>query len=74
VILVPALAFDRRGYRLGFGGGYYDRFLPTLAHAPLLIGLAYRFQVLDRLPVDPWDCPVHLVTTPDQILYFTVET
>lgn len=74
VILVPALAFDRKGYRLGFGGGYYDRFLPTLSFAPLLIGLAYRFQVLDRLPVDPWDCPVHLVTTPDHTLHFTAET
>jgi 5-formyltetrahydrofolate cyclo-ligase len=74
VILVPALAFDRQGYRLGFGGGYYDRFLPTLIHAPLLIGLAYRFQVLDRLPFDPWDCPVHLVVTPDQVLNFTAET
>lgn len=74
VVLVPALAFDRKGYRLGFGGGYYDRFLPTLNYAPLLIGLAYRFQVLDRLPVDPWDCPVHLVTTPDQTLNFTLES
>lgn len=73
VVLIPALAFDRHGHRLGFGGGYYDRFLPTLPDTPLLAGLAFRFQVLDRLPVDAWDRPVHLVATPDQVLVFTLE-
>lgn len=47
VVLVPALAYDRQGYRLGFGGGYYDRFLPTLTSRPLLVGPAYAFQIVD---------------------------
>ena len=74
VILVPALAFDRRGYRLGFGGGYYDRFLPTLTCTPWLVGPAYGFQLLDEVPVEPWDCPVQLVVTPESILHITTET
>ena len=73
VILVPALAYDRRGYRLGFGGGYYDRFLPALALPPLLVGPAYAFQFLDRLPVEPWDQPVDLVVTPDTTLHVSAE-
>lgn len=73
VIIVPALAFDRRGYRLGFGGGYYDRFLPTLGCAPLLVGPAYAFQVLESLPVEPWDRPVEMVVTPESILHITTE-
>jgi 5-formyltetrahydrofolate cyclo-ligase len=73
VVLVPALAFDRRGYRLGFGGGYYDRFLPALTCRPLLVGPAYAFQLQDALPVEPWDQPVHLVVTPEQTLHTPAE-
>lgn len=69
IVLVPALAFDRDGNRLGFGGGYYDRFLPTLAGGPWLVGLAYAFQLLDSVPVEPWDCPVHAVVTPEEIIH-----
>ena len=73
VIIVPALAFDRRGYRLGFGGGYYDRFLPTLGCTPLLVGPAYAFQVLDSIPVEPWDQPVEMIATPESILHIPSE-
>lgn len=73
VILVPALAFDHRGYRLGFGGGYYDRFLPTLTCAPLLIGPAYAFQFVERIPREPWDRPVEMVITPDATTRISVE-
>ena len=73
VILVPALAFDHRGYRLGFGGGYYDRFLPTLTCAPLLIGPAYAFQFLERIPREPWDRPVEMVITPDATMPIPAE-
>jgi 5-formyltetrahydrofolate cyclo-ligase len=73
VILVPALAFDRRGYRLGFGGGYYDRFLPTLSCSPLLIGPAYAFQILKSIPVEPWDRPVEMIATPDSLLHIPME-
>ena len=73
VVLIPALAFDRRGYRLGFGGGYYDRFLPALTSSPLLVGPAYAFQILESLPVEPWDCPVQLLVTPEEILHIATE-
>lgn len=72
-ILVPALAFDRQGYRLGFGGGYYDRFLPTLTCSPLLVGPAYAFQILESIPVEPWDRPVEMIVTPDVLLHIPLE-
>lgn len=66
--LIPAVAFDRRGGRLGFGQGYYDRLLagPEFEKT-FLIGLAHGFQVVDALPVDPWDRPVHVVVTDEDI-------
>jgi len=64
VILAPGVAFDLQGARLGFGGGYYDRLLalPMAANA-FVVGLAYAFQLLPRLPADPWDRPVDAVVT-----------
>jgi 5-formyltetrahydrofolate cyclo-ligase len=71
VILVPGLAFDRQGRRLGFGGGYYDRLLalPNLARA-LKIGLAHGFQVRDELPAESWDLPVDAVCSEEGLLWF----
>lgn len=68
IILVPALAFDRRGGRLGFGGGYYDRYLAATAPPGLAVGLAYDFQITDILPTEPWDRPVNLILTPTSII------
>jgi 5-formyltetrahydrofolate cyclo-ligase len=61
VIVVPGLLFDRRGYRLGWGGGWYDATLPTTAAQR--IGFAYELQIVDELPRAPHDQPVHLVIT-----------
>lgn len=58
LVLVPGLAFDRKGNRLGFGKGYYDRVLPLLKRSALTIGLAYSFQIVDQVPVTPEDFPV----------------
>mgnify|MGYP001557651606 CR=1 FL=1 len=58
VLLIPLLAFDRNGGRLGMGGGYYDRTLaslPTWAKRPWCIGIGYRFQERDQLPLAGWD-------------------
>lgn len=67
LILVPGAGFDRHGNRLGWGGGYYDRLLAGLRAgaepAPPAVGLAYHFQLLDRLPVGPGDQPVDMVVT-----------
>lgn len=62
LIVVPGVAFDQRLNRLGYGGGFYDRFL--LAHPGLLsVGLAFELQVLDRLPAEPFDQPVKILAT-----------
>ena len=63
LVFVPGLAFDRRGHRLGHGHGYFDRFLARLPAATPTVGLAYRFQLVDRLPVDPHDRTVQTVLT-----------
>jgi len=64
LILVPGLAFDLTGRRLGFGGGYYDRLLalPAMAQA-CVVGLAYAFQIVTRLPAESWDRPMDAVVT-----------
>lgn len=69
--VLPALAFDRQGYRLGYGQGFYDRYLKSLTGPrPLLIGFAYDFQVVDQLPADKWDVPVNMVIT-EKVLFKT---
>ncbi len=55
LILVPGLAFDRTGHRLGHGLGYFDRFLAALPGTIPTIGLCFDFQLLNRLPIDPHD-------------------
>lgn len=62
LIVVPAVAFDFRGNRLGMGAGMYDRFLPGCPHARA-IGLGYAFQVVDALPFEPHDRPVEGIVT-----------
>lgn len=62
--LIPAVAFDPQGNRLGYGGGYYDRFLAHEAMTKTqLIGLAHRAQIVPALPSEPWDRPMHAVCT-----------
>lgn len=60
LVIVPGLAFDRQGYRTGYGGGYYDRFLAQEPDHPT-IGLCYDFQLVSRLETDPHDIPVDIV-------------
>jgi 5-formyltetrahydrofolate cyclo-ligase len=67
VVLLPGLAVDRHGLRLGRGGGSYDRVLARLAAAgaePLLATLLYAAELLERVPAEPHDHPVHAVVTP----------
>ena len=53
--VVPGLAFTRDGRRLGYGGGWYDRFLALASPDAPRVGVAYSFQIVDRLPVEPHD-------------------
>ncbi|MFV9511846.1 5-formyltetrahydrofolate cyclo-ligase [Tepidibacillus sp. LV47] len=63
LVLVPGLAFDYQGYRLGYGGGYYDRFFDRFAKPPYRIGIAYDFQRVPHLPRDDHDYPVDEICT-----------
>jgi 5-formyltetrahydrofolate cyclo-ligase len=58
LMLVPGLAFDHQGFRLGFGKGYYDRILPHMRPDAVSIGLCYSFQVVDQVPAGTHDIPV----------------
>ena len=66
VILVPALAVDLRGHRLGYGGGFYDRTLPTLGHATA-VALVFHFQLMAELPNTSGDVAVQFVVTDEGV-------
>jgi 5-formyltetrahydrofolate cyclo-ligase len=75
VVLVPLVAFDAAGNRLGMGGGFYDRTFAYLRNRavwkrPLLIGVAYEFQRLDALPSQAWDIPMHGIATEKRLYRF----
>lgn len=61
LLIVPGLAFTNEGYRLGFGGGYYDRFLPDYKGSTL--SLAFPFQLKEKLPIEKHDIPVQKIIT-----------
>lgn len=60
LVLMPGLAFDREGHRIGYGGGFYDRFLAEEPEHPT-VALCYDFQLLPHLDVEAFDVPVDLV-------------
>lgn len=60
LVLMPGLAFDPQGHRIGYGGGFYDKFLAQEPNHPT-IALCYDFQMLPQLETDPFDIPVDLV-------------
>ena len=65
--IVPCLAADCRGYRLGYGGGYYDRFLPQTSAAKML--LCEQSRVFDEIPVEEHDIPCDILITESQVIY-----
>jgi 5-formyltetrahydrofolate cyclo-ligase len=70
ILLVPLLAFDRAGYRIGYGGGYYDRTIAQLrAHkAVIAVGLAYAAQEVPAVPATPRDARLDLVLTEREVI------
>jgi len=68
--IVPAIAFDRRGHRIGWGKGFYDRFLPKLPASTKKFGIAYDFQVLERIKSHDRDVPLDGLITEDEVIYF----
>lgn len=67
LVIVPLLAFDRRGHRLGQGGGYYDRALARLPDAYRL-GIAWSVQEIDEVPVAEWDIPLDAILTEQELI------
>lgn len=67
LIIVPGVAFDRAGNRIGMGKGYYDRFLKQYDSVPKM-ALAYSEQVLDVLPKEPYDKPINWIVTESEVI------
>jgi 5-formyltetrahydrofolate cyclo-ligase len=72
-VLVPVVAFDRRGSRLGTGAGFYDRAFEFRRHqargsAPVLIGLAYAWQEVEALERQSWDVPLDFIVTEAEVI------
>jgi 5-formyltetrahydrofolate cyclo-ligase len=72
IVLVPLAAFDRRGHRLGYGGGYYDRTLQSLRRVRRITaaGVAFSVQQMDQIPEDGHDEPLDLVLTERDVIDF----
>jgi 5-formyltetrahydrofolate cyclo-ligase len=74
VVIVPLVAFDRHGQRLGMGAGFYDRALRRLRdrdrrwRRPRLVGVAFSFQQVPEIPAAPWDVPLDLVVTEREVI------
>ena len=73
VVIVPLVAFDARGYRLGYGGGFYDRTLEGLRsrHPVLAVGFAFAAQELPEVPIDQFDQRLDVIVTETGIRHFT---
>jgi 5-formyltetrahydrofolate cyclo-ligase len=72
ILIVPLVAFDARGYRLGYGGGFYDRTLEGLRarHPVLAVGFAFAAQEMDTLPLEPTDQRLDAIVTENGVLTF----
>jgi len=68
LIIVPGLAFDLCGNRIGFGQGYYDRFLPKVRQDALIVGIAFACQIVKEIPAEEHDIKMSLVLTEDGVV------
>lgn len=69
VIFIPGITFDRHKNRIGYGGGYYDRFLKRLSNDCLKVGLSYDFQIAPNIPSDIFDIKMDMIITDKEIIY-----
>ena len=63
VLIVPAVAYDKNCYRLGYGGGYYDRFIGNLRDDTITIGIAFDLQIFDSIPKEEHDSQLNYIIT-----------
>lgn len=63
LVLVPGLAFDKKKYRMGYGGGFYDRFLPKLSPNAITVGLAFSAQIYPSIPIEEYDSKLNYILT-----------
>ena len=68
VVVTPGLAFDREGRRLGYGGGYYDRYLSRLHPHAVRIGIGFSRQVVEEVPEEDGDETVDVIVTDDEVI------
>ncbi|WP_297131959.1 5-formyltetrahydrofolate cyclo-ligase [Terrisporobacter sp.] len=68
VVIVPAVAYDINGFRLGYGGGFYDRFLENIREDAVTIGIAFDLQIFDEVPKEPHDAQLDYIITESRIL------
>ncbi len=70
LLLMPLVAMDRQGNRIGMGAGYYDQTLKNIAGralCPTLVGVGYQFQLVDNIEPQPWDIPLHWLITDQEL-------
>jgi 5-formyltetrahydrofolate cyclo-ligase len=67
-VIVPGLAFDRQGFRVGYGGGHFDRFLERVRADALTVGICFAIQLVDRIPTEAHDIAVRWVVTDEEAI------
>lgn len=68
LVIVPGMVFDLRGYRIGYGGGYYDHFLKLVWGTTVKVGIAYDFQIVEKIPDELLDVPVDIVISEERTI------
>lgn len=68
LVVVPGVAFDEKRNRIGYGAGFYDRFLKSVKPDCLKIGIAFEFQIYEAIPVEEHDMPLDLIITENRII------
>ncbi len=68
IVIVPGIVFDKNGNRIGHGYGYYDRFLKTIKKETVKIGLAFDFQLIEKIPEEKHDVPMDIIVTDKEII------
>ncbi|MBI5192237.1 MAG: 5-formyltetrahydrofolate cyclo-ligase [Nitrospirae bacterium] len=68
LMILPGVAFDLNGHRLGYGAGYYDKLLENEEHRPLLVALAYELQIVEYIPVGSHDVKMDKIVTEERIV------